>query len=78
MFLGSADIPPQLAEPTINPGGTQNGGSMNKCSKCGEEARFDEWSNYKEKICINCDSDHNGYFHTPKGTCKEPEEESNG
>ena len=51
---------------------------MNTCTKCGEEAKFDEWSNYKEKICINCDSDHNGYFHTPKGTCKEPEEESNG
>ena len=38
---------------------------MNKCSKCGEEARFDEWSNYKEKICINCDSDNNLY-HKPK------------
>ena len=38
-----------------------NGGTMNNitntCTECGEDARYDEWSNYEKRICINCGSD---------------------
>jgi len=29
----------------------------NTCTECGEDARYDEWSNYEKRICINCGSD---------------------
>ena len=39
----------------------RNGGQMNNitntCTECGEDARYDEWSNYEKRICINCGSD---------------------
>ena len=38
-----------------------NGGTMNNitntCTECGEDAKYDEWSNYEKRICINCGSD---------------------
>ena len=54
-----------------NPGGY--GGFMNKCKLCNEEAKPDEWANYDKKICINCESDNNGYFNT-RTTSDEPKE----
>ncbi len=32
---------------------------MNTCTKCDEDAKPDEWSDYDKKICINCGSDDN-------------------
>jgi len=30
------------------------GGNMNICKSCETETKPDEWSNYEEKICIDC------------------------
>lgn len=37
---------------------------MNTCKLCNEEAKPDEWANHDKKICINCESDNDGYFNT--------------
>ena len=37
---------------------------MNKCKLCNEEAKPDEWADHDKKICINCESDNDGYFNT--------------
>ncbi len=37
---------------------------MNICKSCNEETKTDEWSDYDKKICINCESDNDGYFNT--------------
>jgi|DEB0MinimDraft_10_1074344.scaffolds.fasta_scaffold412985_1 hypothetical protein len=29
----------------------------NTCTECGEDAKYDEWTNYEKRICINCGSD---------------------
>ena len=54
---------------------------MNTCKLCNEEAKPDEWANYDKKICINCESDNDGYFNTkdidePKETNQQ--QETNG
>ena len=46
----------------FNPGGY--GVFMNTCKLCNEEAKPDEWANHDKKICINCESDNDGYFNT--------------
>jgi len=28
----------------------------NTCTECGEDAKYDEWSNYEKRVCINCGS----------------------
>tara|TARA_B110000902_G_scaffold9338_1_gene11374 strand:- start:56 stop:202 length:147 start_codon:yes stop_codon:yes gene_type:complete len=40
-----------------------------KCVLCNEEAKSDEWADHDKRICINCDSDENGFFNT-----REPDE----
>ena len=30
---------------------------MNKCKSCEEETKPDEWSNYDNKICIDCEQE---------------------
>ena len=50
---------------------------MNTCKLCNEETKTDEWANYDKKICINCESDNNGYFNT-RTTSDEPKKETDG
>ena len=26
----------------------------NQCTECGEDAKHDEWSDYDNRVCINC------------------------
>ena len=51
---------------------------MNTCKLCNEEAKPDEWADHDKKICINCESDNDGYFNTknidePKETNQQQE-----
>ncbi len=55
--------------------GGHNGGSM-KCVLCDEEAKPDEWADHDKKICINCESDNDGYFNTKD--IDEPKKEIDG
>ena len=55
---------------------------MNICKSCNEETKTDEWSDYDKKICINCESDNDGYFNTknidePKETNQQQENQWN-
>ena len=49
---------------------------MNTCKLCNEETKTDEWSDYDKKICINCESDNDGYFNTKD--IDEPKKEIDG
>ena len=49
---------------------------MNTCKLCNEEAKPDEWANHDKKICINCESDNDGYFNTKD--IDEPKKETDG
>ena len=49
---------------------------MNTCKLCNEEAKPDEWADHDKKICINCESDNDGYFNTKD--IDEPKKEIDG
>jgi len=33
-----------------------------ECSYCKEDTHNDEWADYKNKICINCEHTYNDYY----------------